>query len=65
MHTFSGLPGRRCLRGMLLGLPQLGHGSGEGDEVRDERDRCERTICRGVTSQCDQPGGAAELVTVT
>ena len=50
---------------MLLGLPQLGHGSHEGYQVRDERDRRERAVPGDLASQRDQPGGAAELVTVT
>jgi len=57
---------RGCrLRGVLLGLPQLGHGSGEGDQVRDQRDRRERAATCDLASQRDQPGGAAQLVTVT
>jgi hypothetical protein len=27
------------LRGVVLGLPQLSHGTGEGDQIRDQRDR--------------------------
>jgi hypothetical protein len=57
---------RGCqLRGVLLGQPQLGHGSGEGDQVRDQRDRRERAVRGDLASQRDQPGGAAELVTAT
>jgi hypothetical protein len=57
---------RGCrLRGMLLGPPQLGHGGGEGDQIRDQRDRRERAVSADLTSQRDQPGGTAEPVTVT
>jgi hypothetical protein len=65
MHAFSGLPGRRCLRGMLLGLPQLGHGGGQSDQIRDQRDRCKRAVPGDLASQRDQAGGTAEPVTVT
>ena len=60
----GGVRGGR-LRGVVLGLPQLGHGGGEGDQVRDQRDRGERAVPREVAGQGDEPGGAAELVTVT
>jgi hypothetical protein len=29
---------------VLLGPAQIGHGGGEGDQVRDERDRGERAV---------------------
>jgi hypothetical protein len=68
-HRRVQVPGggvRGCrLCGVLLGLPQLGYGGGEGDQIRDQRDRHERAATCDLASQRDQPGGAAQLVTVT
>jgi len=68
-HHSMQVPGgsvRGCrLRGVLLGPSQLGHGGGEGDQIRDQRDRRERAVPGDLASQRDQPSGAAKLVTLT
>ena len=56
----GGMCGRR-LRGVLLCLPQFGHGGGKGDQVRDERDRGERAVPGDVASQRDEPGGSGAV----
>ena len=62
VQSLRGGPGRRCLRGVLLGLAQLGDGGYEDGQLRDERRDPIRVVTRARAGQRDQPGRSAELV---
>jgi hypothetical protein len=62
MQVGGGGPGRRCLRGVLLGLAKLGDRGGQGDELGDRGHGQEGAVAGQVPGECDQPGGPAQLV---
>jgi hypothetical protein len=43
--------GRCSLRGVLLDLSQFRDGSRQGNEIRDEHERCERPVSGDVPQQ--------------
>jgi hypothetical protein len=43
--------GRCGVRGVLLGLSQFRDGSRQGNEIRDEREGCERAVSADVPHQ--------------
>jgi hypothetical protein len=44
--------GRCGLRGVSLGFPQFRGGGRQRDEIRDQREGCERSVSGGVPQQC-------------
>ena len=48
------------LRGVLLGVAQLGDCGGQGHQVRDQRDRDQRGVTGDLGGQSHQPGSGAQ-----
>jgi hypothetical protein len=57
-------PGSRCLRGVLLGMTQLGDRRRQGEQAGDQRGGRKRLVVADPAGQCDDAGYGAERVSV-
>jgi hypothetical protein len=61
----SSSSGRCCLRGVLLGVAQLGDCDGQRDQVGDQCHGDQGGVAGGPAGQRHQPGRGAEMVSLT